>query len=493
MNELRTIQTDVVMEFGPFHYYVQRRLILQGDRPLRLGSRALDILHLLLEHAGNVVSKETILARVWPTTVVEEINLRVHIAALRRALSDGKGGKHYIANIPQRGYSFIADVQLTSADELAPHEPNGKPLHNLPGRLSPIFGRDAVVDELIRKLPTRRLMTLVGAGGMGKTTIALRLAELLLPHYHDGVYLIDLSVLVDPTLVAAKVARTLGLAPLSEHDPCDLGRYLNSRHLLLVLDNCEHLIENCAALIEGLLRNAPRLTILATSREPLLTDGECVQRLDGLTIPPRSLALEAAIGCSAVQLFVARVEAHLPGFVLREQDVAVVIEICRRLDGIPLAIELAAAQVGMLGLRGLLGQLEHCLQLLTHGRRTAASRHQSLRATLDWSYALLSPSERTVLQRFSVFKAALSLDMALSLINCMQLQEAQVFEAITQLVAKSWLEVEMIDSVVHYRLLNTSRTYALEMLRGSDENRQVLQRYAGHKNMRVIQGGYKQS
>ncbi len=457
------------MEFGPFHYYVQRRLILQGDRPLRVGSRALDILHLLLEHAGNVVSKETILARVWPATVVEEINLRVHIAALRRALSDGKDGKHYIANVPQRGYSFVADVQLTHSDDSISDEPSYKLPHNLPGRLSPIVGRDAVVDELARKLPTRRLMTLVGAGGIGKTTVALRLAEMVLPHYRDGVYFIDLSGLFDPTLIAAKVASTLGLAPLCEHAPCDLGSSLNARQTLLVLDNCEHLIEHCAALVEGLLRSAPQLTILATSREPLLSDGECVQRLDALTIPPRSSTIEAVMGCSAVQLFVARLTAHLPGFVLHEQDVAVVIEICRRLDGMPLAIELATAQVGTLGLHGLLGQLEHCLQLLTHGRRTAASRHQSLRATLDWSYALLGPSEKTVLQRFSVFKSALSLDMALNLISGMQLDEAQVFEAITQLVAKSWLEVELVDSVVHYRLLNLSRAYALERLRDSHE------------------------
>lgn len=490
VNELRTIRTDAVLKFGPFRYYVQRRLILHGERPLRVGSRALEILHLLLEHAGSVVSKETILARVWPTTVVEEINLRVHIAALRRALSDGKGGQRYIANIPQRGYSFVADVQLNEAAEIVPAGPSGEILHNLPGRLSPIIGRDAIVDDLVRKMPARRLMTLVGPGGMGKTTIALRVAELVLPHYEDGVYFIDLSTLADPALVAAKVASTLGLAVAGEGALCGLDCYMLHRHMLLVLDNCEHLIDSCAALAVGLLMSAPRLAILATSREPLLTEGECVQRLEALTIPApaTSLPSEMALTYSAVRLFVTRVAAYLPGFVLRAQDVAVVAEICRRLDGMPLAIELAAAQIEVLGLHGLLGQLEHCLQLLTHGRRTAAPRHQSLRAVLDWSHALLSPLEQTVLHRLAVFKVALSLDKAVRLTACRAIDEAQVFEAITQLVAKSWLSVELIDSVVHYRLLNTSRAYALEKLRAGDEYRQGQQRYAQHRNMRVIQG-----
>jgi predicted ATPase/DNA-binding winged helix-turn-helix (wHTH) protein len=488
MNRLRTIHADAVLAFGPFHYYVQRRLILHGERPLRVGSRALEILHLLLEHAGSVVSKETILARVWPATVVEEINLRVHIAALRRALADGKGGQRYIANIPQRGYSFVADVKLSEAAEVVPSGPSGEVLHNLPGRLSPIIGRDAVVDELVRKMPARRLLTLVGPGGMGKTTVALRVAELVLPHYQDGVYFIDLSALADPALVAAKVASTLGLTLPGEGAWCGLDRYLLDRHLLLVLDNCEHLIESCAALAEGLLMRAPHLTILATSREPLLTEGECVQRLAALSIPTPLSTTEVALACSAVRLFVTRVAAYRPGFVLREQDVAVVTAICRRLDGMPLALELAAAQVEVLGLRGLLGQLEHCLQLLIHGRRTAAPRHQSLRALLDWSYAMLSPLEQTVLQRMAVFKVALSLDKAVSFIACKQVDEAQVFEAITQLVAKSWLSVELIDSVVHYCLLNTSRAYALEKLGASDEYRQIQQRYARHRNMRVIQG-----
>jgi predicted ATPase len=413
----------------------------------------------------------------------------VHIAALRRALADGKGGQRYIANIPQRGYSFVADVQLSDAAEGEASGPDGELLHNLPGRLSPIIGRDAVVDELVRKLPARRLLTLVGSAGMGKTTIALRVAELMLSHYEDGAYCVDFSGLTDPALVAARVASTLGVTLPNQGALCGLDRYLHPRQMLLVLDNCEHLIESCAALVEDLLRSAPRLTILATSREPLLTEGECVRRLEALTFPAvgTSTTSEMALACTAVRLFVTRVAAYRPGFVLRPQDVAVVTEICRRLDGMPLALELAAAQVEALGLHGLLGQLGHCLQLLTHGRRTATPRHQSLRAALDWSYDLLSPLEQTVLHRLAVFKVALSLDQAISFIACKAIDEARVFEAITQLVAKSWLAVDLIDSMVHYRLLNTARLYALEKLKASDEYRQIQQRYAQHRNMRVVQ------
>ncbi|MWV11722.1 AAA family ATPase [Pseudomonas sp. R-28-1W-6] len=489
MNRNRINHTDVVLLFGPFRYYVQRRQILNGDRPMRVGSRALDILHLLIEHAGSVVSKEALMARVWPTTVVEEINLRVHIAALRRALADGEGGQRYIANIPQRGYSFVADVQVGDTSEVVHAELAREAQHNLMGRLSPIVGREAVVDDLVRKLPTRRLLTLVGPGGVGKTTVALRVAELLLPHYEDGVYFIDLSTLVDPALIAAKVVSTLGLARLDDGARCGLARHLLSRHSLLVLDNCEHLIEGCAVLAEGLLMEAPRLTILATSREPLMAEAECVKRIEGLVVPPPEASnLEHVLDNSAVRLFVSLVLAHCPDFVLRQQDAPILIDICRQLDGLPLALELAASQVEVLGLNGLLNQLERLLELLTHGRRTAPARHQSLRAVLDWSYDLLSPLEQAVLRRFAVFKVAISLDNAVSFIVCEQINEAQVFEAITQLVSKSWLAVELVDSVVHYHLQNIARVYALEKLKAGEEYRDIQKRYAQQRNIRVIEG-----
>lgn len=488
MNTLRSIQAEEILQFGSFCYYVQRRLVLDGGRPLRVGSKALDILHLLVTNAGTVVSKAAIIAYVWPATVVEETNLRVHVAALRRALGDGRDGQRYIVNIPQRGYSFVADVQSREAEVAdLPRRVEG-PGPALPARLSRIEGRDSIVDLLVRQLPVRRLMTLVAAGGMGKTAVAVRAAEVLVECYEDGVVFIDLAALADPALVAARVASALGLnAPAREPVAC-LGDYLRPRRMLLLLDNCEHLIEACANLVEHLLRAAPRLSILATSREPLLAEGECVQRLMPLTLPAESVHLSAAdaLAYSALQLFVSRVASHQESFSLRDQDVPLVVDICRRLDGSPLAIELAAARVDAFGLEGLRAQLQGTFLLSMQGQRTALARQQSLRASLDWSYALLTPIEQFVLQRFALFKVAVTLDQAISIIACKAVGSAGIFDAVIQLVAKSLLLVEMGDEVVHYRLLNCTRAYALEKLQESDEFRLVRERYACHRDMRLV-------
>jgi predicted ATPase/DNA-binding winged helix-turn-helix (wHTH) protein len=488
MSTLRSIQAEEILQFGSFCYYVQRRLVLDGGRPLRVGSKALDILHLLVANAGTVVSKEAIIAHAWPSTVVEEINLRVHIAALRRALGDGRDGQRYIVNIPQRGYSFVAGVQPCEAEvgDL-PRRVEG-PRPTLPARLSPIKGRDAIVDQLVRQLPARRFMTLVAAGGMGKTAVAVRVAELLLDRYEDGVVFIDLATLADPALVAARVASTLGLSASERESVVCIGDYLRPRRMLLLLDNCEHLIDACANLVEHLLKAAPRLSILATSREPLLADGECVQRLMPLTLPAESVHLSAAdaLAYSALQLFVSRVASHQESFSLRDQDVSLVVDICRRLDGSPLAIKLAAARVDAFGLEGLRAQLEGAFLLSMQGQRTALARQQSLRASLAWSYALLTPIEQFVLQRFALFKVAVTLDQAISVIACKAVGSAGIFDAVIQLVAKSLLLAEMGDEVVHYRLLNCTRAYALEKLQESDEFRLVRERYARHRDMRLL-------
>ena len=411
MNSLRDINSEAVLQFGPYAFHLSQRLVLEGDRPLRLGGRALDVLQVLVEHAGSVVSKEELIAQVWPRSVVEEINLRVHIAALRRALGDGQC---YIVNIPQRGYSFVAPVQHSPQPVSFPSETVKKPLHNLPARLTPITGRDAVVGSLVRQLPVRRFMTLVGPCGIGKTTVALRVAELLLQHYRHGVWLVDLAAIDDPAQVTDHLTRTLGL---------EVGTTLEAlaqRHALLVLDNCEHLLERCQTLIETLLASLPRLSILATSREPLQAAGETVLHLPPLAVPTMSAlrSVDEVMGYSAVQLFVSRARARQQGFTLREQDLKTVREICRRLDGLPLAIELAAAQIDALALVGLQAQLDNCFQLLSQGRRTAVPRHQTLKAALDWSYERLTAAEQTVLQRLAVFKMAFTQDAAIGVICC---------------------------------------------------------------------------
>lgn len=461
MNSLRDLTSDTVLRFGPYAFHPGQRLILEGDRPLRMGGRALDILQVLLKRAGNVVSKDELIAQVWPTSVVEEINLRVHIAALRRALGDGLDGQRYIVNIPQRGYSFIASVQRVPSEAPVFIDCARKSQHNVPARLTPVTGRDSIVGSVVRRLPVRRFMTVVGPAGVGKTTIALRVAELLLQHYRDGVWLIDLAALDDPVQVAEQLIQTLEL---------DAGlASLASRHVLLVLDNCEHLLERCRTLVEELLRASPRLSILATSREPLQAHGETVLRLPPLALPPASALhnVAEAMGYSAVQLLVSRARARQQGFALREQDLKAVRDICRRLDGLPLAIELAAAQIDALALVGLQAQLGNCFQLLTQGRRTAVPRHQTLKAALDWSYERLNPMEQTALQRLSVFKMAFTLDAAIGVISCAELPPMHVFEVVESLANKSLLAVEQGSGVPRYRFLHTTRSYALEKLERS--------------------------
>ncbi|MCF4997433.1 transcriptional regulator [Pseudomonas syringae] len=451
MTSLNDSTPAAVLHFGPYAFHLRQRLILDGDRQLRMGGRALDILQVLVERAGRVVSKEQLIARVWPSSVVEEINLRVHIAALRRALGDGENGQQYIVNVPQCGYCFVAPVR---SDSVAPSvfESLQAPQHNLPARLTPVIGRDSLIGAMVGQLPLCRLMTVSGPAGVGKSTVALRAAELLLQHFEDGVWRVDLSVIDDTTPLLDHVLQTLDT---------DLAT-LATRHTLLVLDSCEHVRTACRTLIERLLDMAPRLSILATSREALRLSQETVQHLAPLCIPDVSMLRDVneAMAYSAVQLFVSRARARQHDFVLREQDLPVVADICQGLDGLPLAIELAAAQVDAFALVGLRAQLSNGLQLLSHGRRTAVPRHQSLKAALNWSYQRLSDSEQALLQRLSVFEAAFTLEAAMNFMN--GVPPRILDELIERLVTTSLLTVEQGGGVRTYRLLATTRHFVQE-------------------------------
>ncbi|MFJ2427495.1 ATP-binding protein [Pseudomonas sp. NPDC087804] len=473
MNSPIDLTSASVLHFGPYAFHLRQRLILEGDRQLRMGGRALDILQVLVERAGRVVKKEHLIALVWPTSVVEEINLRVHIAALRRALGDGENGQRYIVNVPQCGYSFVAPVQGDNAAQVV-FETLQAPQHNLPARLSPVTGRDSLVGLMVRQLPLCRLMSVTGPAGVGKSTVALRAAELLLQHFRDGVWRVDLALVDDGTALFDHVLLTLNT---------DLAT-LASRHTLLLFDNCEHLRDACKSVVEKLLNAAPRLSILVTSREALQAALETVQHLPPLSLPPSSAldSVEETMGYSAVQLFVSRARARQQGFCLRLQDLEVVRDICRRLDGLPLAIELAAAQIDALALVGLQAQLGNCLQL--QGRRTAEPRHQTLQAALDWSYQRLSEQQQRVLQRLSVFKVAFTLEAALAV-----LAEAHGQLIIDQLVQKSLLTVKRGEGALHYRMLNTTRLYArAKLISGDFEHRHLhfLRRSSRVSGLRLI-------
>lgn len=459
------LPVEQTVHFGPYHVHPRQRLVLEAGQPLRLGRRAVEILLVLLEHAGQVVSKQQLIARVWPRSVVEDTNLRVHVAALRKALGDGQAGQRYIVTVAQRGYSFVAPISFEPFERQAPI-PHPSSTHNLPLPRNRMIGRQAILENLVAQLPRKRFITLVGTGGIGKTTVALRVAERLIGHYRDGTYLLDLASLNDPAMIAPNLCALLELPPYGGEALDVIVRQFKERHLLLVIDNCEHLIDAVAQFCETLLRGAPHLHILATSREDLRAEGEYVQRLDALAFPPREMPIEGypALQYPALQLFAERAMASLESFELTDREVPLVVDICQRLDGIPLAIELAAAQIGRFGLDALHRQLHDSVALLHQDRESGAPRQQTLRATLDWSFALLTPCEQTCLRRLAVFMGSFNLASAAAVIIGPHVAPDQMLVSISQLVAKSLLNVELGDEEVRYRLLDTTRSYALEKL-----------------------------
>ena len=469
--------SEQAVHFGPYRIHPRQRLVLEAGRPLRLGRRAVDILLILLEQAGKVVSKQELIARVWPKTVVEDGNLRVHMAALRKALGDGQAGQRYIVTVAQRGYSFVAPLSIepmTLAADGIPHSQG----HNLPLRRTRMLGRQALIDALVQQLPQQRFITLTGTGGIGKTTVALRVAELLIGHYRDGIRLLDLAPLSAPAMILPNLAALLDLTP-TEHEPLlTLARSLHARQLLLVIDNCEHLLDDIALISETLLRHAPHVHILATSREALRAEGEHVQRLEPLACPPATGNRAQALGYPALQLLIERALSHQDSFELSEADLPLAIDICQRLDGIPLAIELVAAQIQRFGLQRLRVQMEDNVRLLTRGQRSALPRQQTLRATLDWSFALLTACEQICLRRLAVFRGGFSLASAAAVIAGEQIAPNEVLGSITQLVAKSLLNVEAGDDEMVYRLLDITRTYALEKLSVANELEATRERHA---------------
>jgi predicted ATPase/DNA-binding winged helix-turn-helix (wHTH) protein len=470
-NEQRSATAAKSVLFGSFRLEPTQQLLLEGDRPVAIGARALAILVALVERAGEVIGKEDLIARVWPDVFVEESNLRVHVAALRRALRDGQSGNRFVVNVPGRGYSFVAPILLQDAappTELPPIGCTDKP-GGLPLPLTRVIGRSAVVEALSAQLGPRRFVTLVGPGGIGKTTVAVAVARAVLADYRDGVAFVDFGAVSSPQLVPSALASVLGLAVPSEDAIQAVSLFLRHKHMLLVLDSCEHVIEAAAAAAEEVTSSAASVHILATSREPLRAAGERVHRLPPLENPSESTGLTGAEALTfpGIQLFVERAAATLGDFALSDADAPIAADICRRLDGIALAIELAAGRVAAFGLRGLAARLDDRFRLLTSGRRTALPRHQTLAATLDWSYELLPEAERSLLRRLSLFTGDFSLEAAAAVFGTPD--QPLVAAEIGDLVDKSLVVADSTADPVRYRLLDTTRLYCLDKLRQGGE------------------------
>src|SRR5262245_6270392 len=469
--------------FGNFRFLPAQHLLLEGETSIRLGSRALEILAALVERPGELVTKRELMARAWPNIAIEECNLKVQVAALRRALGDGAPGSRYVATVSGRGYRFVAPLNPLPPGAPSVHESIAEShAHNLPTSPTRMIGRAHTIDALRKQLVQSRFVTVAGPGGIGKTTVALAIAESLVTAYEHGVRFVDLAPLQDPHFVPSAVASALGLKISSENEIPGLIACLREKQMLVLLDSCDHAIEAAASLAEHIIRSAPRVQILATSREPLRAAGEHVHRLSPLKSPPSSSGLTAAkaLTFSAVQLLVERAVASVDDFHFSDADAPVVADICRKLEGIALAIELAATRVDAFGIRELSALLNDRFRLLKQVTRTALTRHRSLAAALDWSYEFLPEQERIILRRLSVFAGVFTLESASAVAQGTGVTVPQVIEGVANLVAKSLVSADIGGAVVQYRLLDTTRAYAQQKLTESGELEALARRHAEH-------------
>jgi predicted ATPase/DNA-binding winged helix-turn-helix (wHTH) protein len=467
--------------FAPYRLLPEQRQLLSAGEPVKLGGRAFDVLLALVERRDRTVGKHELIDLVWPRLVVEENNLQVQMVALRKLL-----GHAAITTVPGRGYRFTLPVQVEG--DVAPMAPpagatgdDRKPRRGkLPLHLPELIGREHDLRAVRGLLTQHALVTIAGAGGIGKTRLAQAVAAAQGDAWPDGVWWVDLSAVGDPTRVEEAVAQAMAFGAQATGDAVStLWATLPTQAALLVLDNAEHLLPGVATFVTRVRNEAPRMRLLVTSQEVLRLAGEQVFRLEPLALPdaddPAVIAASAAVA-----LFVARAQAADRHFVFDEGKRVAVADICRRLDGIPLAIELAAARAPLLGVEGLRDRLDQRFHVLTGGQRTSLRRHQTLRAALDWSHQLLSPHEQAVLRRLAVFAGGFTLEAAQQVAEDDDaIDRWDVLEHLGALVDKSLVMAEG-EPLPRYRLLETTRLFALERLIDSGETASVRSRHLEH-------------
>jgi predicted ATPase/DNA-binding winged helix-turn-helix (wHTH) protein len=462
---------------------VRRELRVLGSA-VPIGGRAFEVIEVLAQSPGELVTKDQLMERIWPGAIVTENTLQVHALAIRKALGPYRS---LLKTVSGRGYRLLGDWTVRRHDAAKPavglrwmRVDGESPVTNFPATVTRLVGRAAAVERLRDLISAYRAVTLTGPGGIGKTSLALKVARGIVGEFADGGWLVELASLADPTLVPAAVVRSLAPKLDGQQFSAEaIARTIGDHHILIVLDNCEHVIGAAANLAETLLRSCPHTTVLATSREILRIEGEFVYRVPPLEVPSQH---EEASGDilehSAVQLFVTRMRSLGKDYRTDSDNRHMVAAICRRLDGIPLAIEFAAARAATLGIRHVAGSLDDRFALLVASRRTAPPRHQTLRATLDWSYDLLTEPERVILRRLAIFAGPFSLQAATAVAADPETELAPVVESLSSLVAKSLVTIESDRAVARYRLLDTTRAYATGKLDDGGERELLGRRHA---------------
>jgi predicted ATPase/DNA-binding winged helix-turn-helix (wHTH) protein len=474
------VSQRLVYAAGRWEIDLARRELRSKGTPVPLGGRAFGIVAELAQSAGELVTKNDLIQRVWPGISIEEIALRVHVAAIRKALG---ADRNMLETAVGRGYRLLGDWDArpagAAAQEKAARPPTGAAASNIPAARFNLIGRSSLVTQLRDLLSAYRVVTLTGPGGIGKTALALETARAMSPIFHGDSLLIELAALSDPDLVPSAVAGVLGIKLEGEAISAEsVARAIGPRELLLIIDNCEHVIDAVASFTEMIVNRCPHVTVFATSREVLRVDGEYVYRVPPLEVPAADdVEMNEALEHAAVQLFIAKVRELGSELKPNRENLEAITSICRRLDGIPLAIEFAAARAISMGPAEVAALLDERLKYLTTGRRTALPRQRTLRATLDWSYDLLPENEARVLRCLAVFAGDFPLDAVPAVVG--DNDPAVVLNCFANLVAKSLVVADVRSDLSSYRLLETTRAYALEKLRASGSYRDAARRHAG--------------
>ncbi|TWB57100.1 ATP-binding protein [Bradyrhizobium sacchari] len=474
-----TRRPELTYCFGPFRLVPSRQLLLLDGRPVKLGGRAFELLQLLVQRHGELVSKKELMAAAWPGTFLHDSNLKVNMWSLRRSLGDTQIEPVYIATVARRGYKFIAEVQISIGEVEADLALAGPPPLSNPPLLRGIVGREAEIVDITDLLTDNRHVTLAGAGGIGKTTVAVAVAQALAPHCRDGICFVDLATISDPTLFGAALVTALGIRGNTDNGLAAALDYLRPRQMLLILDNCEHVLPAATIFAGKFLSDTSPSRLLATSREPLGTATEHIVRLGSLASPRSGLALsvDQAVRFPAVQLFVRRA-AEWSDYRFIDDDCEAVASICNALDGLPLAIELAAAQIGRFNPHELVAVLDQTLGFRAASAEGTPPRHETLMTTIDWSFRLLSQKEATLFGLLSVFSDAFDAEDAVFVAAAAELTPIDVVTGLGSLVTKSLVSAQARGASLRYRLLDSTRRYAAERRQADPVCGQALRRHA---------------